>query len=536
MRETESPVATIDDVANECRRLAAQHGGAAYVEDLDDLSLKDGDVGVEPLESPGALERARHRGPAGGGGSFMEAAMATSLDSLCSIAAQGQWVDGQEIWPEQWGITVRQFRTLIEDCRDDPAWRRENSVRVLVRDFIRPRTAGTGKGYALMVNENNPKEVNILISHSWNENAEEFLECLERSVRPDDGLFICALSLFQCEDGSGPSIQEQIGTHAREDPFQRVLRYIWQTGRAAGHRWWPMCTPYEIPIHVFLAAIVLVLLSGAVNPQDRHIWDDNVLFRDSTCLHDCKESGAKICSCWHVRKMTEGERVLLTIGAVVFLIGACLAVYIQRVRIYTGRMLIVPNREDDIYTRLWCVYEIFCARSVVGVPVSVAHTAASCGVSHCADAQCTNPRDAERIRGEIEAYGLQSRRKKAASGYAAVDSSIRAVMRKGWWSLFIRMAFVYIVGCVVTINRGEGAGLQQGGVGLQVLFAKWMTMLVWFAILIGTALRTQGQFTIWVMVAVVASYVVAAFLLFMMSNFATSAYCKSSPSPSFFPW
>ena len=26
-------------------------------------------------------------------------------------------------------------------------------------------------------------------------------------------LFICALSLYQCEDGSGPSIAEQLGTH-----------------------------------------------------------------------------------------------------------------------------------------------------------------------------------------------------------------------------------------------------------------------------------------------------------------------------------
>mmetsp|Transcript_10976 Transcript_10976/g.31259 ORF Transcript_10976/g.31259 Transcript_10976/m.31259 type:complete len:343 (-) Transcript_10976:101-1129(-) len=76
----------------------------------------------------------------------------------------------------------------------------------------------------------------------------------------------------------------------------------------------------------------------------------------------------------------------------------------RRATLYQGRMLVVPNRECDIYQRLWCVYEMFVA-SQLGVPVRVAKTLASAGGSGSAGAKCSQAEDSERIRREIFSSG-----------------------------------------------------------------------------------------------------------------------------------
>mmetsp|Transcript_148344 Transcript_148344/g.476343 ORF Transcript_148344/g.476343 Transcript_148344/m.476343 type:complete len:177 (-) Transcript_148344:946-1476(-) len=119
-------------------------------------------------------------------------------------SAKPQWIrrgeHWEKVWPEHWGITLAQCRELMQRCRNDPAWKSSNNVYTLVNDFIKPLTAGTGLGYALLVNQKTPLEVSVMVSHAWLENAEEFFETFERSVREDDVMFICALSLYQCEE------------------------------------------------------------------------------------------------------------------------------------------------------------------------------------------------------------------------------------------------------------------------------------------------------------------------------------------------
>mmetsp|Transcript_42850 Transcript_42850/g.124596 ORF Transcript_42850/g.124596 Transcript_42850/m.124596 type:complete len:100 (+) Transcript_42850:1-300(+) len=92
-------------------------------------------------------------------------------------------------------------------------------------------------GYALLCNAACPKEVNVMVSHAWQENAELFVRRLERTVAPEDVMFICAMSLYQCEDRFGPTIEEQLGASASESPFRRVLEHIKQRGQSQGFRW-----------------------------------------------------------------------------------------------------------------------------------------------------------------------------------------------------------------------------------------------------------------------------------------------------------
>ena len=51
---------------------------------------------------------------------------------------------------------------------------------------------------------------------------------------------------------------------------------------------------------------------------------------------------------------------------------ALIAQVAKLLTVYGGRMVAVPCRESDLYGRLWCVYEIFCAARVLKVPVKLA--------------------------------------------------------------------------------------------------------------------------------------------------------------------
>merc|ERR1712232_1132477 len=125
-----------------------------------------------------------------------------------------------------WGITVSQVRDILDLAAKDSSWTSDKTMRDLVEGYVKPMTKGKGVGYALLKNMDSPKLVNVFVSHSWQENAEDFYQTLERSVQKDEIMFICAFSLYQCEDGVGPSIKEQLGKTPEESPFQRVLMQI----------------------------------------------------------------------------------------------------------------------------------------------------------------------------------------------------------------------------------------------------------------------------------------------------------------------
>lgn len=137
--------------------------------------------------------------------------------------------DFGDVWPDNWGITIVQLRSFLDECRSDPKWRSSNTMRDWVNDYVIPKTRGTGLGYALYRNCRQPTEVSVVVSNCWLQNAELFVDRVASLVSPTDGLFVCGFALYQCEDGHGPTIRQQLGDSPEQSPFMRVVRHL---GRA----------------------------------------------------------------------------------------------------------------------------------------------------------------------------------------------------------------------------------------------------------------------------------------------------------------
>eukprot|EP00928_Gymnodinium_smaydae_P055626 TRINITY_DN39128_c0_g1_i1.p1 TRINITY_DN39128_c0_g1~~TRINITY_DN39128_c0_g1_i1.p1 ORF type:complete len:659 (-),score=22.91 TRINITY_DN39128_c0_g1_i1:230-2161(-) len=334
----------------------------------------------------------------------------------------------QEVWPEYWGITISQLRALLKECQDDPSWSSANSLRVVVERYVLPRTAGTGLGFALLINKECPKEVSVMISHSWSENMEEFVETLSRTVSKNEVMFICALSIFQNQDGSGPSIAEQIGSQPEESPFYRVLWHLSTQGHAAGWRWLSRGYWKEVPLMCFQLGVLAYALS-MVTIGSIPMLDEAATLDVNPVYADNPEGRRPLI--WHFGPLPRGSHAP-TLVSLVFFVLACLTRWVKQTSfIYLGRMVAVPNREEDLYSRLWCVYEIFVATDM-GIYVELASTLAKCGVSNCRNATCSWPADELRIRRQIEDLGRE-RGRCAEDGFDMVDAVIRKTVRLARW-------------------------------------------------------------------------------------------------------
>lgn len=361
-----------------------------------------------------------------------------SCQAVIMPAAQPQRANGNMYWPEYWGISRQQLKDLLRELRSTPGWKSDNNVYDLVKEFIVPWTKGTGMGYALKVNAASPLEANVMVSHSWAENAEAFFETILRSTSGDDVLFVCALSLYQAEDGAGPTVDQQVGSYSIESPFRRVLEHIKGRGERSRVTWRHHRCAMSLPsvlaalgLSIFYMPFLLFgcvpsftectrayIIAGTddVGPsQERHDamgrWIQSIEWRGEDCgpLFPLILLSALIC----------------------MILSGVSATELKRLDIYRGRMVVVPNRECDIYTRLWCVYELFVA-SHLGVPVRASRTLASAGGSGAIQAKCTSERDAARIHREIaeaghtfEAIdaavsGLQMQRRLAATTHCIV--------------------------------------------------------------------------------------------------------------------
>lgn len=248
----------------------------------------------------------------------------TPLANAPTGPAQGATVPQTECrcWADRWGITLWQFRELLQDSgfldQHGNQIEMDINVREFTDRFVKPRTAGTGLGYALLQNSHSPLEVRVMTSHCWEENVLEFFWALETLVGEEEPMFICFLSIYQNEDSSGPSIPAQLGSDALEGPFVVVLK--------------------------------------------------NIRMKNQ------------------------------------------------------GRMVVIPNEAVNLYTRLWCVLELYCAWNL-GVPIKVRTTGGILDPSTSSrEARCGRPglpvNDDERsIRKGIE----------RGAGYYFVDEAIRSL-------------------------------------------------------------------------------------------------------------
>jgi len=347
------------------------------------------------------------------------------------------------VWPSHWGITLAQCKEFLAECQSESGWDSGKNLYQVVEEYIKPRTAGTGLGLALLLNEDAPLEVNVMVSHAWSENVEEFVRALELSVSADDVMFICAFALYQCEDGAGPSIPEQLGTTAAESPFHKVLKHICGKGKCDGLLWRWCEYLWILPALCSLLALSMLvgpIISTGCIPTFDEDWDIICIRSEATEGHERFRLGA-IQGQWATDERAEDAPQLYTDKFCIFgsIVCAACAMLIRCVlrfdAVYRGRMMVVPNRQSDIYGRLWCVYEIFVA-STLAMPISLAHTLAHAGSSTAKGAVCASDRDTQRIRAEIEASGMEVCGE-ADRGYELVDRAIRRTTKSTRYTLLL---------------------------------------------------------------------------------------------------
>lgn len=100
----------------------------------------------------------------------------------------------------------------------------------VVTTFVKPLTAGTGSGLALLFNRAKPLHATLMISHAWGEDMDECAEALalqqlEGKLDDDTAAWFCGFSMYQpgnSEGDCGPTIQDQIAM----DPFKSVVHSV----------------------------------------------------------------------------------------------------------------------------------------------------------------------------------------------------------------------------------------------------------------------------------------------------------------------
>merc|ERR1740124_1116569 len=135
--------------------------------------------------------------------------------------------------PEKCGISLDQLMVL----KQHPLYHRigkNGKSDYLMRDFVRLLkliTAGTGMGYSLLINKNNPLKVKVMVSHAWDEPIKDFVEAIESSGETGP-FWVCALAIHQNSDGDDDYVPEEImiGEQLRPDPetgpFATVLKSV----------------------------------------------------------------------------------------------------------------------------------------------------------------------------------------------------------------------------------------------------------------------------------------------------------------------
>merc|ERR1740124_969107 len=140
-----------------------------------------------------------------------------------------------------------------------------------MRDFvqlIKLITAGTGMGYSLLINKENPLKVKVMVSHAWDEPIKDFVEAIENSGETGP-FWICALAINQNGDDDEITIGEQLGPDPETGPFATVLKSVGLMIAVVTHvcdintRLW--CV-YEM--HVAVSQGVPVKLCAYISPED----------------------------------------------------------------------------------------------------------------------------------------------------------------------------------------------------------------------------------------------------------------------------
>jgi len=96
---------------------------------------------------------------------------------------------------------------------------------------------------------------------------------------------------------------------------------------------------------------------------------------------------------------------------------------LRKCTFYDGRLLMVPARDSDLSSRLWCVAH-YAAASSLGVPTVLANSLAPLGRCKSEEAKCSGLSDEARIRQDIE------ERAGGPKCYRRIDRGLLAVARR----------------------------------------------------------------------------------------------------------
>jgi len=153
--------------------------------------------------------------------------------------------------PEMWGITLEQLSAVPHSVPDSgirpgldwlkgddllfpsdrapvipPPLKGVNTMRDVVEKVVKNETKGKGVGYALLKNAASPLRARVMVSHSWDEVYHEFVAAIQLFEKEKDAVayWVCAMAIYQNEDGAGPTIKEQLGPDPHYGPFATVLK------------------------------------------------------------------------------------------------------------------------------------------------------------------------------------------------------------------------------------------------------------------------------------------------------------------------
>eukprot|EP00927_Polykrikos_kofoidii_P017322 TRINITY_DN17870_c0_g2_i1.p1 TRINITY_DN17870_c0_g2~~TRINITY_DN17870_c0_g2_i1.p1 ORF type:complete len:774 (+),score=114.27 TRINITY_DN17870_c0_g2_i1:84-2405(+) len=366
-----------------------------------------------------------------------------------------QTPSGELVFADRWGITRYQLRDYFDMCQQRDEWNDADNVRTFVEKFVIPETLGTGMGLALLLNIDAPKEVNLMISHTWEENARLFFEDVLERARDGEVLFVCFLALYQAafapcanveaflEDGAWHPV-----TIAKTMPAAFLVTWLDDDGNP---------TSRELPAQEIrrprIRQWIIYQEEGFRNPM-KHIFQDEgearrkfsrMPRRHSRILVDqhgrevehhvgmCNAALADVREHFKADwRAFEGDEpsLLQQIGDTVS--NGPFASVINALLRTNGRMIVVTNDACPLYSRLWCVWEIYCA-SLNGIPVDFVRRGRlfSSSIS-LRDANCSNKNDRQQIKDAVVAklvptYGVTSSRLKKAQKVLALGGGILAL-------------------------------------------------------------------------------------------------------------
>jgi len=140
-----------------------------------------------------------------------------------------------DVAPVRWAMTIEQWLFFVQACMATETWtvlaghlgdRYKINMYHLNEHFVVPWTRDTGSSIALLMNSE-PCPVELMISHAWAGSVVESFAALRNAIYQEEvpsgtAIFFCTLSMYQPEDGAGPSISEQLALN----PFADIIHCL----------------------------------------------------------------------------------------------------------------------------------------------------------------------------------------------------------------------------------------------------------------------------------------------------------------------